>query len=402
MSTETENGASSCQENMPCDGVVCYAGVDWWYHNRGHSECQVMTRLARSVPVLWVNSIGMRAPAPGKTELLWHRYLRKLKSTLKGLKRDPESQMWVYSPLFVPRYTPAWLRFNGLMLSLQIKWLCRKLGVRRPSVWVTVPTVADAVQRGRWQRIVFNRSDEFSKFPEADADLIAPLEDRLLRFSDEVVYVNHTLFNRERDQCHSAHFIGHGVDVEHFQRDRNTGPVPDRMRNLPRPIFGFYGGLDDFTLDRELMVKVARHVHPGTFVIIGPKVMDTSALEAEPNVRYLGPIPYKQLPEYAAQFDVGIMPWQQNEWIRSCNPIKLKEYLALGFPIVTIGFSELQPYRKIVYSAESHDGFLDALDRALVEKDESLVRRRRQSVAGDTWDRIADRVGALLNVGPIT
>ena len=56
------------------DGVVCFAGVDWWYHNRGHSECQIMQRLAERVPVLWVNSIGMRLPAPGRSELVLHRY----------------------------------------------------------------------------------------------------------------------------------------------------------------------------------------------------------------------------------------------------------------------------------------------------------------------------------------
>ena len=85
------------------DAVICFAGVDWWYHNRGHSECQIMRRLAKRVPVVWVNSIGMRFPTKGKTELPWRRYLRKAKSTLKGLRRD-ESGMWVFSPLFLPIY----------------------------------------------------------------------------------------------------------------------------------------------------------------------------------------------------------------------------------------------------------------------------------------------------------
>ena len=63
-----------------------------------------MRRLARRVPVLWVNSIGMRLPMPGKTEMMLARYARKLRSTLNGLRRDP-CGLWVYSPLFLPRYT---------------------------------------------------------------------------------------------------------------------------------------------------------------------------------------------------------------------------------------------------------------------------------------------------------
>jgi hypothetical protein len=166
------------------DGIVCFAAVDWWYHNRGHSECQILSRLARRVPVLWVNSIGMRAPSPGKTELVLHRYVRKLKSTVKGLRRDQASGMWVYSPIFVPRYTRRMVELNGRLVHAQVSLLCRKLRVRRPAVWATIPTCAPAVERGNWSRVLFNRSDEFSAFPEADAALIAPLEQRLLRRAD--------------------------------------------------------------------------------------------------------------------------------------------------------------------------------------------------------------------------
>ena len=56
-----------------CDGVVFFGNVDWWYHNRGHSSTRVAVRLARRVPTLYVNSIGMRLPVPGRTEIAWRR-----------------------------------------------------------------------------------------------------------------------------------------------------------------------------------------------------------------------------------------------------------------------------------------------------------------------------------------
>ncbi|MGH2824975.1 MAG: hypothetical protein ACRDLY_18540, partial [Thermoleophilaceae bacterium] len=46
------------------DGVICFGGVDWWYHNRGHYDLQMMRELSADRPVLYVNSIGMRMPAP--------------------------------------------------------------------------------------------------------------------------------------------------------------------------------------------------------------------------------------------------------------------------------------------------------------------------------------------------
>lgn len=389
-------------ERRPRDGIVAFGGIDWWYHNRGHSECQILTRLARSETVLWVNSIGMRAPAPGKTELPLKRYWRKLKSTLKGLRRDPESGMWIYSPLFVPRYTEGWLRVNGVLLSIQIGLLKRYLGLRHPAAWVTPPTAAPAVSRMKWDRVVFNRSDEFSRFPEADTEFIAGLERRMLDLADHVLYTSHGLMKREESRCRSAAYLGHGVDYERFSEARpETGAaeLPESLRHLPRPIVGFYGALDDYCVDKALLIETARHIAPATLLVIGPRAMDTSEIEAEPNVHYMGQIPYEAVPRHAAAFDVALMPWLQNEWIESSNPIKLREYLALGFPIVTMDFPELEPYRAFVYAANSHAAFLEGVDRALEEKSVEAIRRRRASVARSTWDAITDRVASILSKG---
>jgi glycosyltransferase involved in cell wall biosynthesis len=382
-----------------CDSVICFAGVDWWYHNRGHSECQIMSKLARRVPALWINSIGMRAPAPGKTELPYRRYVRKLKSTLKGLRRDP-SGMWIYSPLFVPRYTPRMVEFNGRVLAAQVRGLCRLLGFARPAVMVTIPTAAPAVAHLRPRRLVFNRSDEFSAFREADASFVRPLEHRLLCKSDVVLYVNRGLYQREQHAVRDAQYIGHGVDFKHFARDAEaSAQAPSALKDLPRPIIGFYGALDDYTIDLELLIKVAQANRSASVVIIGPRAMDISRLVAEPNVKYLGPIPYAELPRYAAQFDVALMPWLQNEWIAGCNPIKLKEYLALGMPVVTTRFAELQPFEHLVYAADSHEQYLAAIQRGLAERDPQRVAQRRQAVRTDSWDAIADRVGGMLKLG---
>jgi len=394
---------SPAQIEATADGVVCFAAVDWWYHNRGHSECQIMSRLAKRVPVLWVNSIGMRAPSPGKTELVLHRYVRKFKSTLKGLRRDDTTGMWVYSPLFIPRYNKRMVEVNGRLVGLQVAALFRKLKIKRPAVWATVPTCAPIVERGRWAASVWNRSDEFAAFPEADASLIAPLEQRLLKACGHAVYVNRILFERERRIVRGADFIGHGVDFNHFAgaRPGHKPPanVPDELKDLPRPIIGFYGALDDYCVDLELLIKVARQVKPATLLIIGPKAMDISRLEAEPNVKYLGQVPYAKLPQYAAQFDVALMPWLQNDWIKGCNPIKLKEYLSLGFPTVSIGFHELEKYQHLVYPANSHEEFLAGVARALEENDPAAVQQRRDAVRHDSWDALADHAAQLLGLG---
>jgi glycosyltransferase involved in cell wall biosynthesis len=384
------------------DGVVCFAGVDWWYHNRGHSECQIMRRLAGTHKVLWINSIGMRMPRPGATELPLHRYARKIRSTLKGLRRDP-SGMWVYSPLFVPRYSEGALAWNGRLIAAQVRLLLRWIGIRRPSAWVTVPTAAPALRRASWQRVVFNRSDDFSVFPEVNSPAIAKLEGELLGRADLVLYVNRLLYERERSGLRHAELVDHGVDFDHFAGARPDAAeppkdVPPELRGLPRPIVGFYGALDDYTIDLDLMIRTARAVPGGTLLVIGPRAMEIGRLLAEPNVVYLGPIAYERLPAYAAQFDVGIMPWLRNDWIAACNPIKLKEYLALGFPVVTTRFPMLAPYEDIVLAAEDHDGFIAHLAQALADRDVEGASARRERVRGASWTALSHEVGDWLGL----
>lgn len=99
---------------------------------------------------------------------------------------------------------------------------------------------------------------------------------------------------------------------------------------MHRPVVGFFGGLDDHTSDIALVTEAARRATDMTFVFVGSVSADVSGLRALPNVQLLGQRPYEQIPHYGKCFDVAIMPWRQNRWIQACNPIKLKEYLAVG------------------------------------------------------------------------
>jgi glycosyltransferase involved in cell wall biosynthesis len=290
---------------------------------------------------------------------------------------------------------------NGILLDAQLAWLLKRLSIHNPAAWITIPTAVGAIRRRQWAHVVFNRSDDFAMFPEVDHSLIRRLEQEILATADDVVYVNRRLYAQEKHLVHRASYIAHGVDYDHFASARSAAEParpPKELGSVNRPIIGFYGALDDYTIDLELLIKIARTYHQATVLIIGPKQMDIAALEAEPNVQYVGPMQYAALPRYAACFDVALMPWLRNGWISACNPIKLKEYLALGFPVVTTRFDELQPYKGLVYPADTHDEFLSQIANALREQGEDLVHQRRRAVIQDSWDRVACKAAELFDV----
>jgi len=392
----------SADANRTPDGVVVFGGIDWWYHNQGHSDVQIAKQLVRDHKVLWVNSIGMRAPTPGKTDLVLTRYARKLKSTLRTLRTD-ESGIKVMSPIFLPAYSEAAIRRNGSLINAEVRLALRTMGVKNPAAFITVPTAVDAALDRDYTRVIFNRSDVFSAFPDVDTETIGKAERRLLREADEVMFVNHGLMALEAHETKAHRFLGHGVEVDHFTSARPVdGPPhtpPAELAELPRPLIGFYGALDDYTVDLDLFVQVARRMPDASIVVLGPKQMDISALDAAPNIHYLGPIPYADLPRYAAEFDVGLMPWLQTEWIERCNPIKLKEYLALGFPVVSTPFPELEAYREFVVAAEPEsfaDAVADAATAGPLRTD--VVTRQRELMGESTWEAIGAQVKAALKL----
>ncbi|MDM8565870.1 hypothetical protein QUF74_09480 [Candidatus Halobeggiatoa sp. HSG11] len=390
------------QNSKNCDGVIHFGNVDWWYHNRGHASVRMATRIAKHVPTVWINSIGMRMPVPGKTEIAWSRYWRKIKSLTKGLKRDPVSGMYIYSPIFIPRYSPTMLQVNGWLLNLQVKIVCRRLKIKHPSALVSMPTMTPAVERGKWIKVVSDRCDDFSTLPEADKKQVGALEKRLLEISDTAAYVHEGLMKREQELVKESVLIGHGVDFDQFVAARPIEgqriAIPQSMLGLPRPIVGFYGGMDEYRMDSELMIKIARHINPGTLVLIGPKQMDLSKVLAEKNTRHIAQISPEELAAHAAHFNVGIIPFLQNEFNVMCNPTKLKEYLALGYPTVTMKLPAFQAYKELIYNADSHEEFLACIDKALQEDDSSLIESRRNAVAGSSWDTVATKVAKLLAV----
>jgi hypothetical protein len=181
------------------------------------------------------------------------------------------------------------------------------------------------------------------------------------------------------------------VDIRHFAARPRTGKLT--ALGCKRPIVGFFGGLDDYVVDFGLLELVARERPQYSLVLIGDATLPMDFLTRYPNVHHLGFRPYQEIPDLGADFDVSIMPWLDNDWIRSCNPIKLKEYLSLGQEVVTTYFPEVEHYRAHVHIARTGEEFLTCIDAVVGGR---KAPGDRISLLGNaTWD---DRTTELLDL----
>jgi len=97
------------------------------------------------------------------------------------------------------------------------------------------------------------------------------------------------------------------------------------------------------------------------FVFIGKPAIDISKLTDFYNVHMLGERAHHQLPSYSQHWTVSLLPFIDNAQIRSCNPLKLSEYLAAGRPIISTKFPAITPFRGLIQIANNSEDMVEAL-----------------------------------------
>lgn len=372
--------------------VVCFGGEDWWYKNRGHIDMQLMRRFARRGTILYVNSIVMQKPKLAQGRKFVEKLVRKTKSIFTGLKNS-NAGFWVYSPFTLPVHHLAWARpLNEMLLRCQIRRVVHKLRLNDPIMWVACPAACDTAIKIKRSFLVYQRTDRFEEYPNVDQDIIRKYDQKLKACADLTLFVSSSLFERERWQCKNALFLDHGVDYDMFAMAEQDPYKPKDIADIPKPIVGFFGAIDDHTSDIPFVEKVVDLLAHVSFVFVGNASSDITGLNKRKNVWMLGQKPYEQIPHYGKCFDVAIMPWQQNRWIQVCNPIKLKEYLALGKPIVSTPFTELLKYLDAVYQARTPEEFAVCIKKALREDNNELITARRKIVEKASWESKAQLV----------
>ena len=380
--------------------VVCFGDSDWWYHNRGHMDMQFMKQFALFVPVLYVNSIVVRKLNLTEGTMFIKRVKRKLASIRKGLTSSGVKNMHVYSPFTMPvHHIPFARALNDLSLCWQVKSAMKNLSFKKPLIWVTCPGAAQTAVKIPHSKLVYQRSDCYEEFPDVDVTQLKKYDQMLKKHADLVIYANKNLMQKEKSQCLKAVYLDHGVDFEHFANAQNDMFVPSQMKDIPSPIAGFYGGIDPHTSDLKFIEEVTDLLADVSVVMIGNSSVDLTSLKKHKNFFHLCQKPYEILPHYAKLFDVCFMAWNRNNWIKACNPVKLKEYLALGKPVVSTPFPELSPYSDLVNIADNPQDFAAALKNALETNDPEKIFARKNCVYKSTWQSKSGQViQTLYNV----
>lgn len=373
---------------MPHDLIVF--GEDWGGHPS--STQHIVKRLAGDRKTVWVNSLGLRRPRLDRADLgrLFEK-ARRLVLSGRGDRQAPGQHPFaaVVDPRALPFPGSRAANFlNGRLLARQIGSVARQHGLRRPVLWLSLPSAAPVIGRLGERAVVYYAGDDFGALSGVDHAAVLALEAAVAGKAQLIIAASEAI--AERFPASRTVVVPHGVDYALF-----SCPAPPAAGMPSGKVAGYYGSISDW-IDVEAIAAAARALADWTFVMIGRVTTDVSALSALANVRFEGAKPHAELASWSQHWTVSLAPFRNTRQIEASNPLKLREYLAAGRPIAaTRFFPAARPYGAHIHVGDGMSGLAGAILAAAA--DDSSPFARRAMVADETWDRRTRQIAELID-----
>ena len=383
--------------NMTLQGenIICFA-KDW--DEVPTSNNHVMMELAKSNRVLWLNSVATRTPS-----LASGRDLRKIVSKLRGFlqgARQVRPNLWVYTALLLPFPNSRWAAaINRQIMRLTLGILRRRLKMRDFQLWTFLPTTAHYAQALGGSVLVYYCVDEWAQFTGLDSAAITAAERQLCQRADIVFATSQSLADKLSRLNPRTHLARHGVDHALFARALDDSiAVPRDIAAIKPPVLGFYGTIQDW-VDLDLIEFLARRRPDWSIVLIGQVRIDVARLRPYANVHFLGVKAHADLPGYCKAFAVGLLPQKVNALTVNMNPMKLREYLSAGLPVVATALPEVARYGEHCRLARTYEEFETHVRDAIASDSPAARAARSRAMKGETWEhRVAQVSAAIMNI----
>jgi glycosyltransferase involved in cell wall biosynthesis len=326
-------------------------------------------------------------------------------------------------PVFEPAGSPrlaSTLHSNGVTVVVPVlrsgcrprEWARRQrelldglLGKIRPEkliAWYYTPFALTFSRHLVPDLCVYDNMDELSAFRGAPPELVV-LERELFLKADVVFTGGHSLYEAKRRRHHNIHPFPSSIEVSHFANARRSMTEPPDQARIGGRRLGFFGVIDE-RMDLDLVAGIADSRPCWQLVMIGPVVkIDPATLPLRPNLHWIGPRDYRELPAYLAGWDVAIMPFAINEATRFISPTKTPEYLAGGVPVVSTPITDVvRPYgeRGFVEIAGDAAGFVAKAAALMQRPKERWLAEVDDYLAATSWDDTWARMKELVRACP--
>jgi hypothetical protein len=110
----------------------------------------------------------------------------------------------------------------------------------------------------------------------------------------------------------------------------------------------------------------------------------------------IGRKPYQLLPNYAKAFDAAMVPFAVNELTLAANPLKMREYLAAGLPVVATALPEAERMKAVLHVARDKSDFLRRLDSIIESGKTGPQLKISETMECESWDHKVEELSRIF------
>lgn len=183
-------------------------------------------------------------------------------------------------------------------------------------------------------KTVYDAMDDFPTFFKGLSKSAMARRELAIGRSVDLVLASSTKL-REKWNRHNANvtFVPNGLDFALMPSTIN------QITNKTPKVFGYLGTIGEW-FDWKWVINLAKFCPEDTVHIIGP-VFNRPQSKLPANIKISPPCSHEQAMARMLSFDIAIIPFKKNELTASVDPIKYYEYSALGLPIISTRFGEM-------------------------------------------------------------
>ncbi|MCC7211075.1 MAG: glycosyltransferase [Candidatus Brocadia sp.] len=364
---------------------------------------QMMTRLAVNNRVLFVD------PPVAYSNMiirpsLWKDRLKKTFLWLRGVRRVNDTLSVYYPPPLLLQYGHLKTvdKLNQSFMASAIARTARGLGFTNPIVWIYHPYAINPGGEFHEKLVCYDCNDDvgfFFCYHFNKRNRLSGIEEKLAKRADVVFATSKYLYRIRKEQNPNTHYLPSGVDTELFQQARSADcKIAPELEGIPCPVIGFVGGMVNSKMHWEWIRDAAAAKPQWNFVFVGPCVENPPPYIAQQkNIFFVGTRPQNLLPSYIKGFDVCLIPYQGEDFLRACQPTKAFEYLASGKPVVSSWIPELEEYQEVIRLSRTSKEFIRNIEAALDEgKKEELAQKYIQAAQGWTWEGRMEKASEII------
>ena len=233
----------------------------------------------------------------------------------------------------------------------------------------------------------------------ASNKILEQAQQKILSNCDIVIVSSRGLYNDLKGKHPNVNYVPHGYSLLEEYEDLALKKKIEKWFSDQgkKYIIGFLGCLNS-QIDFKLIEDIANNNPQALVALIGPYSSDVKGklTRLPENVFCPGPIPSIGIKYCLVHFDVGIVPYRNNQYNLRRNPIKIMQYIANGLPVVSTVVGEDFAENSFVYQCVTRQDFNQKLKAVLKNNSKQPEQEKLRCKERNSWRKKIEVLDSLL------